>query len=221
MDLLQRLHRLPLVGILRGIDADSLPCLCDVCLKTGLEFVEITMNTPSAARLIARLVELAAGRFVVGAGTVLSSVELAEARAAGARFVVSPILVREVVEQANQHGMLAFPGALTPQEIHAAHGAGATMVKVFPAQCFGPEYFREIRGPFAQIPLLACGGIRAANISAYFSAGASAVAIGKSILQPELLAKKDAPTLVAGLEPVVTAVRAAVAACQTTPSPSR
>jgi len=55
------------------------------------------------------------------------------------------------------------------------------MVKIFPSCRLGPRYFKDIKGPFGHIKLLAVGGIHADNILDYLSAGASAVAVGGSI----------------------------------------
>jgi len=84
-----------------------------------------------------------------------------------------------------------FPGALTPSEIQKAWGLGATMVKVFPAKVFGPAYFKEIKGPFSDIELLACGGVNKDNVADFFGSGASAVAFGASIFKKEWLKTRD------------------------------
>jgi 2-dehydro-3-deoxyphosphogluconate aldolase/(4S)-4-hydroxy-2-oxoglutarate aldolase len=65
------------------------------------------------------------------------------------------------------------------------------MVKVFPSNFFGPEYFSELKGPFADIKLLACGGVTPQNIRQYFDCGASAVAFGANVFKKEWLANKD------------------------------
>jgi 2-dehydro-3-deoxyphosphogluconate aldolase/(4S)-4-hydroxy-2-oxoglutarate aldolase len=88
-------------------------------------------------------------------------------------------------------GIPVFPGALTPQEIYRARQAGAAMVKVFPAGYFGPKYFKEIKGPFADIPLLACGGVTPENVSDYFRHGADAAAFGASVFRKEWIERKD------------------------------
>jgi 2-dehydro-3-deoxyphosphogluconate aldolase/(4S)-4-hydroxy-2-oxoglutarate aldolase len=147
---------------------------------------------------------------MVGAGTVLNLDELQVALDAGATFVVMPTLVREVVEGCARKGIPAFPGALTPQEILSAWRAGATMVKVFPASAFGPGYFREIKGPFNDIDLLACGGVDAENLPAYFRAGASAVAFGASVFRPEWLASGQYDRIGQEVQKLVSACRGAV-----------
>ena len=184
---LDRFRTLPLLGILRGIGAEDVAPLADVVAEAGLPALEITMNTADAPALIRRLVAVTCGRVMVGAGTVLSVAALDAALDAGATFIVMPTLVADVVAHCRAAGVPCFPGALTPQEIFAAWTAGAAMVKVFPAGCFGPAYFKEVKGPFRDIELLACGGVDADNMGAYFAAGASAVAFGASVFRADWL----------------------------------
>jgi 2-dehydro-3-deoxyphosphogluconate aldolase/(4S)-4-hydroxy-2-oxoglutarate aldolase len=186
-----RFNELPLLGILRGIGADIVGPLTDTILSSGLRTVEITMNTQGAADLIRKMVVAAGGRLTIGAGTVLNMDDLRSALEAGASFIVMPTLVPDVARYCVKNSIPVFPGALTPQEILNAWAAGATMVKVFPARFFGPEYLKEIKGPFGDISLLACGGIAADNIGAFFSCGASAVAFGGSVFRRQSLQQGD------------------------------
>ncbi len=96
-----------------------------------------------------------------------------------------PVIVPEVMEFCVKKNIPVFPGAFTPAEVYNAWRSGAAMVKVFPAKFFGPEYIKELKGPFADIELLACGGVTTENMSSFFSAGASAVAIGSSVFKKE------------------------------------
>ena len=188
---LKAFKKLPIMGILRGAKADAVKPLVETVVKAGLKTIEITMNTPGAAKLIQKAVKTAKNRLTVGAGTVLTLNDLKRAEGSGATFIVSPTLVPEVVEYCVKKKMAVFPGALTPQEIYNAHKMGATMVKVFPAKFFGPDYFREIKGPFNDVELLACGGVTIDNIRSFFSSGASAVAFGGSIFKKEWLDKGE------------------------------
>jgi len=140
---LQRFKKLPLMGILHGITLNQLIPVIETAISAGLETIEITMNTPCAAELIQAAVKFAQGRLMIGAGTVLSLQSLKTALTAGATFIVMPTVVNDVAMCCKKHKIPFFPGALTPQEIHTAWQTGATMVKVFPAKFFGPEYFRE------------------------------------------------------------------------------
>jgi 2-dehydro-3-deoxyphosphogluconate aldolase / (4S)-4-hydroxy-2-oxoglutarate aldolase len=212
MNPLDRLNRTPVIGIVRGVSDAAISCLAEASEKAGLEWIEITLNTPSALDKISRLSEISDGRLVVGAGTVLDRRGLDHALSAGARFIVSPTLERDVVDRCNEIGVPVFPGALTPKEVLDAWRAGATMVKVFPLQFFGPAYLRELRGPFDGAPLLACGGVRANNVAEHFAAGADAVAIGASTFKREWLEEGRVDLLQGEIAKVVDAARASTGA---------
>jgi 2-dehydro-3-deoxyphosphogluconate aldolase/(4S)-4-hydroxy-2-oxoglutarate aldolase len=188
---LQRFRQKPLMGILRGVEQASLEPLLETAIASGLETLEITMNTPGAPALIAHAVSIAGERMAIGAGTVLDGASLEAALAAGAGFIVMPTLVEDVVSACVARGVPVFPGALTPQEIHDAWRAGASMVKVFPAKFFGPSYFREIKGPFNDVLLLACGGVSAANLAEFSACGADAFAFGGSVFDLATLGAGD------------------------------
>jgi len=179
------------MGILRGITASAIEPLIEAIVSSGLETIEIAMNTADAGALIKKAVSVSKGRLMIGAGTVLNPDILKSALDVGATFIVTPTLVEDVAEYCAKNVIPVFPGALSPTEIYAAWNAGATMVKVFPAGVFGPAYIREVKVPFNNIELLACGGVTSENIKEYFRGGASAVAFGASIFRTDWLAKKD------------------------------
>ena len=187
---LRKFRNKPLLGILRGIKPAELQPLFETIVASGLQTVEITMNTEGAPELIKNAVTRFGKELMIGAGTVVTLKDLQSALRAGATFIVSPIIVPPVIEYCARHKIPVFPGALTPQDIYEAWQAGATMVKVFPTGCLGPDYFKEIKGPFPQIELLACGGVTLKNLSDYLKNGASAVAIGSSVFRREWIAAK-------------------------------
>lgn len=188
---IEKFKRLPILGILRGIDIESVEPLVEASISAGLKTIEITMNTRGAAMLIEKAVAIGGKRLTVGAGTVLGVKSLEIAFDAGATFIVTPVLVEDVMKYCVKNKIPVFPGALSVQEIYNAWNAGATMVKVFPSGSFGPKYFKEIKGPFNDIELLACGGVTPENMKEYFSSGASAVAFGEGVFKKEWLADKD------------------------------
>ena len=149
------------------------------------------MNTQQAPELIKKAKQVCGKRLTLGAGTVLTLESLKSALDSGASFIVMPVLVKEVIEYCVERKIPVFPGALTPQEIYQAWESGATMVKVFPAKLCGAEYFREIKGPFENIELLACSGVTPDNLKDYFACGASAISFGASVFRKDWLMLKD------------------------------
>jgi 2-dehydro-3-deoxyphosphogluconate aldolase/(4S)-4-hydroxy-2-oxoglutarate aldolase len=148
------------------------------------------MNTENAASLIKKCVKFSRGRLTVGAGTVLDVKILQEALDAGASFIVMPVLVKDVVSLCVKRKIPVFPGASARGRYMMLAGR-SNYVKVFPAGLLGPKYFRENKGPFRDVELLACGGVTAENMAEYFLAGASAIAFGASVFRKEWLEKSD------------------------------
>lgn len=168
-----------LVAIVRFHEGGDLRGTVAALAAGGVDAVELTLDTPGALDAVAEA--RASGR-VVGVGTVLTAEQVRESADAGARFVVSPGLVPEVIETALELGLEPVPGALTPTELIAALAAGARVVKVFPAASVGPGHVRALRGPFPGVALVPTGGVRIDDIPAYLEAGATAVALGSELV---------------------------------------
>ena len=205
-----RFKALPLMGILRGVDAGDIEQLLETVINAGLETVEITMNTPGASDIISKSVNAAGGRISVGAGTVLSLDDMERAVDAGAGFIVMPVHIEEIVAACRAKNIPVFPGALTPSEVLKAWNAGATMVKVFPSGVFGPKYIKELKAPLDKIKLMAVGGVKLDNIHEFFSQGADAVAFGASVFKKEWLKEKDFDAIGNLVKEYVAAVRSKV-----------
>jgi 2-dehydro-3-deoxyphosphogluconate aldolase/(4S)-4-hydroxy-2-oxoglutarate aldolase len=205
-DFVRDLRAARILGILRGCPDAALEAVAAAVEISGLRFLEITMNTPAACSQISRFARRLDGICRIGAGTVLTEQEAEDAVAAGATFLVSPCLSQPVQEFANASRIPALPGALTPSEIWNAHQAGAAMVKVFPAKALGgPSYFRELRGPFRDLPLLACGGVAVSNAADYLRAGADALAFGGSVFTRDRLEAGDTAAMAADIAALIAA----------------
>ena len=161
-----------------AIRADSSERLIDVAKALeagGAKFIEVTMSTPNALKVIETLADTMGDRIGVGVGTVLDPETARAAILAGAEYIVAPTLNLKVIEMANRYSKLSFPGAFSPTEILTAWEAGADMVKVFPAARLGPKYLKDIHGPLPQIKLMPTGGISIENCGEYIKNGALAV----------------------------------------------
>ena len=174
----------PVLGIIRGINEGSLKGVVEASLAGGLQFLEITLNTPNSFHLI-KIIKSKYSQIQIGAGTVLTLDEAKKATDSGAQFIVAPNFDDEIATFCAEKKIAYFPGALTPTEIQKAWSLGATMVKVFPASQMGPEYFKIIKGPFDNIKLMAVGGVTPSNIKDYLDGGADAVAVGGAIFSVE------------------------------------
>lgn len=197
MDLLNFLKEVPVVGILRDIPKGTERRCVETSLACGLKAIEVTMNTRAAASIIAGLKKAAEPFGIrVGAGTVRNVKDLDVALEAGAEFIVSPNTVEDVIRKCACENVPSIPGALSPTEVQFAYDCGATCVKVFPVgNVGGASYIRALRGPFRDIPLLACGGVSEDNVRDYLLSGADLVAFGGSIFKPSLMEADDWETI--------------------------
>lgn len=191
----ERFRAMPLVAILRNLRIDAIAPVVESLVAGGFMALEITMNSPGAAAQIRAATAAACSRIDVGAGTVTNLLELDEACAAGARFIVTPVVVPDVVAACVQRSLPVLPGAFTPTEVYQAHRLGATMVKLFPAHRLGPGYLRDLKAPLPHIPVLATGGITPKALPEYARAGADGFGIGSPLLAPDRLARQDWPWL--------------------------
>ena len=208
MDLLEFLKPMPVVGILRDIPQGAEEACVKTAVDCGLKAIEVTMNTAAATEIIAKLKAAAKPYDItVGAGTVRHGSDLEKALAAGAEFIVTPNTRNEIIRLSCTAGVPIIPGALTPTEVQKAFDLGATAVKIFPVNCVGgPEYIKALRGPFRDIPLMACGGVNADNVQDYFKAEANLVSFGASIFNVNLMQQGDWATIADKLKKLLAAV---------------
>lgn len=161
----------------------------------GVRLVEITMTVPSALEVIERAASELGADALIGAGTVLDATTARSAITAGAAFVVSPSLDRDVITTAHLYGKAVIPGCLTPSEIQQALRAGADVVKLFPGRVATPGYFADLKGPFPQARLMPTGNVDLRTTPEYIRAGAVAVGVGKALVDPQALEAANWPLI--------------------------
>ena len=201
----QRLHDEQLVAVVRADSPDAAVSAGNALADGGVRALEITFTTPDADVAIA---ELSRREDVfVGAGTVLDANQASRAIEAGARFLVSPGLVLEVLEAGAGAGVLAVPGALTPTELLAAR-RHAEVIKLFPSSLGGPSYLKALLAPFPDLRLIPTGGVNVGNLGRWLDAGAFALGAGGDLCPPELIAAGDFEALTATARQYRTALEA-------------
>ena len=172
--------------ILRAPEAATLASLVRILVDGGVRCLEVTLTTGGALELIETLVAELPNDVSVGAGSVVTPADARDALIAGAEFLVAPSTNADVIQIGCTAGKPVYPGAWTATEIVQAWEYGAAAVKVFPASVGGPALLRQLKQPLPSIPLLAVGGVTAANAADYLDAGAFAVGVGSSLTDPTL-----------------------------------
>jgi 2-dehydro-3-deoxyphosphogluconate aldolase/(4S)-4-hydroxy-2-oxoglutarate aldolase len=177
-------HR-SVVAVIRGASLETIIPMARALQEGGVTALEITMETPKALAIIEKAVDTFGEALLIGAGTVLDAETARAAILAGSKFIFSPTVNVPTIQMAKRYGVISVPGAFTPTEILYAYEHGADVVKVFPASSVGPGYFKHIAGPLPHIPLMPTGGIHMENAKEYIRAGAVAVGVGSSLVNPK------------------------------------
>ncbi|MEU9132902.1 bifunctional 4-hydroxy-2-oxoglutarate aldolase/2-dehydro-3-deoxy-phosphogluconate aldolase [Kitasatospora sp. NPDC048540] len=172
------------IAVVRAPAIPDAAALCAALAEGGIRWVEFTFTTPGVTAHLRRATAAGTG-CRIGVGTVLTAAAAGQAVDAGAEYLVTPGLRPEVAAVST---VPVIMGALTPTEVAAAVDLGAAAVKIFPARAFGPGYLRDLHGPFPGTPLIASGGVSAANAAEFLAAGALAVCAGSEVVTPALVA---------------------------------
>lgn len=182
----------PVIGILRGVEGDFFGEVMQVSFAAGLTAMEVTMNTPGAEEMVRRYRPAVPDGKLLGMGTIRNLEEARRAVGGGAMFLVTPNLDTGVIDYAKRESIPIVTGALTPTEVYTAWSAGADLVKIFPCGAMGgPQYIKDLLGPFDHIRLAAVGGVNLANLQEYFGAGAAAVGVSTSLFGAKALREKN------------------------------
>ncbi|MFH1267615.1 MAG: bifunctional 4-hydroxy-2-oxoglutarate aldolase/2-dehydro-3-deoxy-phosphogluconate aldolase [Planctomycetota bacterium] len=179
------------VAVVRAPSGEMLVDVAQALLDGGVEAIEITFTVPGAHRVLEQVRQRLGERILLGAGTVLDPETARTALLAGAEFIVTPTLNLDVIRLCRRYSKVVMPGALTPTEVLTAWEAGADVVKVFPSDITGPGYLKALHGPLPQVRLMPTGGVNLQTAADFLRAGACALGVGGSLVEPKAVAAGD------------------------------
>jgi 2-dehydro-3-deoxyphosphogalactonate aldolase len=179
--------RCPLIAILRGVEPHEVVAIGESLVDAGFQLIEVPLNSPKALDSIALLASAFAGRAVIGAGTVLRTADVAAVQAVGATMIVAPNTNVEVIAAAARDGLVSLPGIATPSEAFTALDAGATALKLFPAEAASPAVLKALRAVLpSDVRVLPVGGITPDNLDPWLRARADGFGLGSALYAPGL-----------------------------------
>ena len=187
-DVIARLLEERIVAVVRLQSEEASLPVARALVEGGVRVIEMTMTTPGAVEAIPRI-QRELPKALVGAGSVLTNDDVNRCVAAGAAFLVAPVLEREVMEYALSKGVPFSPGTFTPSEAYAAHQLGAALVKVFPAARLGPKLISDLKAPMPFLRLMPTGGISAETVESFLAAGADVVGAGSWLTPKDAVAE--------------------------------
>jgi len=191
MSILSRIIDSGVVAVMRAPRGDLLADVAEALLAGGVEAIEVTFTVPEAHRVLEKVAQRLGDRIVLGAGTVLDPETARIAILSGAQFIVAPTVSLPTIEMCRRYAKPILPGALTPTEVLTAWQAGADIVKIFPSELTGPGYIKALRGPLPQVRMMPTGGVNLQTAADFLRAGACALGIGGSLVEPKAVAAGD------------------------------
>ncbi|PVX28157.1 2-dehydro-3-deoxy-6-phosphogalactonate aldolase [Sphingomonas pokkalii] len=179
----------PLIAILRGVKPDEVEAIGEELVAAGFTLIEVPMNSPEPLESVSRLAKRFAGRAVIGAGTVLKVEQVQAVAAAGGTMIISPNANLDVIRASAAAGLVSLPGIATPSEAFAALDAGATALKLFPAEAASPVVLKAMRAVLPkEARVLPVGGIAPDNMGPWKAAGAAGFGLGSALYKVGLSA---------------------------------
>jgi len=169
-------------AILRVDDQDKAVHAMEAAIRGGFTIVEFTLTIPGVYELVREFSQRE--DLVVGTGTVMDEHQARQSVAAGARFLVSPVVDETVIATAEELEVACMPGCHTPTEMLRAHRAGAQLCKLFPAPAGGPAWVRSVLGPMPYLRIVPTNGVGEDNVGDWIAAGAFAVGFVASLFEP-------------------------------------
>ncbi|MBQ6019086.1 MAG: bifunctional 2-keto-4-hydroxyglutarate aldolase/2-keto-3-deoxy-6-phosphogluconate aldolase [Clostridia bacterium] len=180
--ILQKIQQAGIVAVVRAESTEEAVRITDACIEGGVAAIELTFTVPHADRVIEDLAKrYTPEQIILGAGTVMDAETARIAMLAGANYIVSPHFDPEIVKTANRYRMAVMPGVMSVGEAVRAMESGADILKIFPAELFGPKIIKAIRGPIPYAKMMPTGGVTADNVGEWIKAGAVAVGAGGAL----------------------------------------
>jgi len=192
-ELKRRLSECPLVAIIRGVTPQEVEAIGEAIWEAGIRIIEVPLNSPEPFESIRRLAARLGERALVGAGTVLEPAHVNAVKDVGGRLIVSPNTDVAVIGAAVAAGMVSTPGYYTPSEAFAAIKAGATGLKLFPAENASPAVLKAQRAVLPKdLPVLVVGGVKPDQMRPWIEAGANGFGLGSGVYTPGRSAEETA-----------------------------
>lgn len=191
LEVIREIETSKVVAVVRVPDSTMFEPVAQALYDGGVRAIEITMTVPGALTTLEKAIPRLPAGLIPGVGSVLDVKTTEKAVNAGARFIVSPIMKKEIIDSCKTLDVAVMPGAFTPTEIQTAWEWGADIVKVFPADILGMDFFKGVKAPMPHLKLMPTGGVSLRNAGAWIQTGACAVGVGSALLDKEAVRNRD------------------------------
>jgi 2-dehydro-3-deoxyphosphogluconate aldolase/(4S)-4-hydroxy-2-oxoglutarate aldolase len=207
---LEKVFELKAVAVVR-LDSDkNIVEMTQAMIDGGISAIEITLTTPNALGIIEYLSKEFGSKIVLGAGSVLNRSHAEQAVSAGAQYLVSPISNRSIIDAALECNVASMIGAFTPTEIQSAYEYGADIIKIFPADVLGMQFFKSVLAPMPHLKLMPTGGVSLTNAGEWIKSGACAVGVGSALVNKKAIESGNFDLITTNAKTIMDSINAVI-----------
>ena len=190
-------------AVLRTSTSEACPKAMQASIDGGFKIVEFTLTTPDCLQHLADFRAKYDGNVMVGCGTILSPDDAARAMEAGSEFIITPVMLPDVIEWCAARNIVCVPGCQTPTEMVTAYRHGAPLQKLFPGVAGGPMWVKAVSSALPFLKINPTSGVDLDNVGDYLQNGAASVGLVAPLFDQAAIAAGDFDTIVKNAEKVI------------------
>jgi 2-dehydro-3-deoxyphosphogluconate aldolase/(4S)-4-hydroxy-2-oxoglutarate aldolase len=209
-EVVKKVLELKAVAVVRLDSEKNVVGMTQAMIEGGISAIEVTLTTPNALGIMKELSQEFNSKIVLGAGSVLNRTDAEKAVNAGAQYLVSPISDRSIIDAAFECDVASMIGAFTPTEIQTAFEYGADIVKVFPADVLGMQFFKSVLAPMPHLKMMPTGGVSLTNAGDWIKSGACAVGVGSALVNKKAIEAGDFDLITANAKTIMDSIKGAL-----------
>lgn len=204
---LQTFANIRACAVLRTPTSEACPKAMQACIDGGFKITEFTLTTPDCLNHLSNFREKYDGDVMVGCGTIMNTEDAERAVDAGAEFIITPVMLPDVIEWCAARNIVIVPGCQTPTELVNAYRHGAPLQKLFPGVAGGPMWVKAVSAALPMLSINPTSGVDLDNAGDYLRNGAASVGLVAPLFDPVAIQNEDWDQIAKNAEKVMANVR--------------
>lgn len=194
-------------AVLRTPTSEACPKAMQACIDGGFKITEFTLTTPDCLDHLSNFREKYDGEVMVGCGTIMNTEDAERAVDAGAEFIITPVMLPDVIQWCAARNIVIVPGCQTPTELVSAYRNGAPLQKLFPGVTGGPMWVKAVSAALPMLSINPTSGVDLDNAGDYLRNGAASVGLVAPLFDPVAIQNEDWDQIAKNAEKVMANVR--------------
>lgn len=204
---LQKFADIRACAVLRTATSEPCPKAMEAAIDGGFKIAEFTLTTPDCLDHLSKCRQKHDGDVMVGCGTIMNITDAENAIDAGAEFIITPVMLPDVIEWCAARKIVVVPGCQTPTELLNAYRHGAPLQKLFPGVTGGPGWVKAVSSALPMLSINPTSGVDLDNAGEYLKMGAASVGLVAPLFDQEAIARGDFDQISKNAEKVMANVR--------------